>query len=323
MRMRKVMVACALLLCGAAFAQSARGYPERPITVIASQPPGGAFDMMARMVADALQKAWGLPVIVENKSGAGGLIGVAAAAKAPADGYTLVIGSTGPFAVSPSLISKMPFDPVKDFAPIARLAKMPSYLVVNPKLPVNNMQEFLAYARANPGKLSYASTGNGLSQHTNVELLKSMANLFILPVPYRGSGPAMTDLLGHQVDMMIELGPQAISQVRAGRLKVLATTSATRTEAMPAVPTLAESGVPGYEAFTWFALYAPAGTPPDIVAKLNAEIHKAFRHDEVKSRLASVGAEVALTGPDALKAFQASEASKWAAVIKRAGIKPE
>lgn len=323
MMIKKVMFACALLLCGAASAQSARSYPEKPITVIASQPPGGAFDMMARLVADALQKAWGQPAIVENKSGAGGLIGVAAAAKSPADGYTLVIGSTGPFAVSPSLISKMPFDPVKDFAPIARLARMPSYLVVNPKVPVSNMKEFLAYAKANPGKLSYASTGNGLSQHTNVELLKSMASLFILPVPYRGSGPAMNDLLGHQVDMMIELGPQAIPQIRAGRLKVLATTSATRTEAMPEVPTLAESGVAGYEAFTWFAVYAPVGTPPEIVAKVSAEINKAFKHDDVKSRLAGVGAEVALTGPDELRAFQASETSKWSAVIKRAGIKPE
>jgi len=320
---KKVMFAFALLLCGAAAAQSGRSYPEKPITIIASAPPGGAFDMMARLVADVLQKAWGQPVVVENKSGAGGLIGVAAAAKSPADGYTLVIGSTGPFAVSPSLISKMPFDPAKDFAPIARLARMPSYLVVNPKMPVSNMKEFLAYAKANPGKLSYASTGNGLSQHTNVELLKSMANLFILPVPYRGSGPAMNDLLGHQVDMMIELGPQAIPQIRAGRLKVLASTSATRTEAMPEVPTLAESGVAGYEAFTWFALYAPVGTPPEIVAKASAEINKAFKHEDVRSRLASVGAEVALTGPDELRAFQASEASKWAAVIKRAGIKPE
>jgi tripartite-type tricarboxylate transporter receptor subunit TctC len=323
MMAKKMMLALALLLCGAASAQPGRNYPEKPITVIASQPPGGAFDMMARLVADALQKAWGQPVIVENKSGAGGLIGVSAAAKSPADGYTLVIGSTGPFAVSPSLISKMPFDPVKDFAPIARLARMPSYLVVNPKVPVSNMKEFLAYAKANPGKLSYASTGNGLSQHTNVELLKSMASLFILPVPYRGSGPAMNDLLGHQVDMMIELGPQAIPQIRAGRLKVLATTSATRTEAMPEVPTLAESGVAGYEAFTWFAVYAPVGTPPEIVAKVSAEINKAFKHDDVRSRLAGVGAEVALTGPDELRAFQASETSKWSAVIKRAGIKPE
>lgn len=305
------------------WAQGPQGYPAKPIRIIASQPPGGAFDMIARAVADGLTRSWGKPTFVENRTGAGGLIGVEAAARAAPDGYTFVIGSTGPFAVSPSLVKDLRFDPVKDFVPVARIATMPSYLVVNANVPVNSVREFLAYARANPGKLSYASTGNGLSQHTNVELLKSMANLFIVPITYRGSGPAVSDLLGRQVDMMIELGPQVIPHIKAGRLKVLATTSATRTQAMPEVPTLAESGVPGYEAFTWFGLYAPAGTPQPIVEAVHGAVVKTFDDSEVKNRMAAIGAEVALSKPQELAAFQAAEAKKWSAVVRRAGIRPE
>jgi len=200
---------------------------------------------------------------------------------------------------------------------------MPSYLVVNANLPVNDVREFLAYVRANPGKVTYASTGNGLSQHTNVELLKSMADLFIVPITYRGSGPAVTALLGREIDMMIELGPQVIPHIKSGRLKALATTSATRTQAMPDVPTLAESGVPGYEAFTWFAVYAPAATPQPVIEAARGAVVKTFEDPQVKSRLATIGAEVALLNPKELAAFQASEAKKWATVIRRAGIRPE
>lgn len=321
--MRSVGAALAALASTASWADAPPAYPSRPIKIIASQPPGGAFDMMARLTAEALQKAWGQAVVVENKTGAGGLIGTEAAAKSAPDGYTLVIGSTGPFAVSPSLIRQMPYDPVKDFAPIARLAVMPSYLVVHPDVPATNMQEFLAYAKANPGKLTYASTGNGLSQHTNVELLKEMAGISILPVTYRGSSQALLGLLGKQVDMMIELGPQAIPQIQAGKFRVLATTAGRRTHAMPNVPTLAESGVPGYEAYTWFALYAPAGTPAPIVKKLHAEVSSAFQAPQVRSKLAEIGAEVALTTPEELATFQASETRKWHTVIRQAGIKAE
>ncbi|MBP0623151.1 Bug family tripartite tricarboxylate transporter substrate binding protein [Cupriavidus consociatus] len=322
MKRRHLMVAAALLACGP-FALAADPYPVRPIKIIAPQPPGGAVDMMARTVAEALQKTFGQAVVVENKSGAGGLIGVSAAAKSPADGYTLVIGSTGPFSVSASLLQRVPFDPVKDFVPIARLAQMPSYLVVNANVPVSTVTEFLALVRSKPGRFTYASTGNGLSQHTNMELLKSIANLSILPVTYRGSAPAISDLLGHQVDMMIELGPQVIPHIRAGKLKVLATTSATRTELLPKVPTLAESGVPGFEAYTWFALYAPAGTPQAIVSKVHEALTKEFDGPEIRTRLSAIGAEVALNSPTELAAFQAAETKKWAAVIRQAGIKPE
>ncbi|NUZ07309.1 Bug family tripartite tricarboxylate transporter substrate binding protein [Piscinibacter koreensis] len=321
MNRRNLLIAAAAL--AAVTGASAQSYPTKPIRILAGAPPGGAFDMMARLVAEGLQKATGQSVIVENRSGAGGTIAVDAAARSAPDGYTLVVGSTGPFAVSPSLIKKLPYDPVKDFVPIARLSLMPSYLVVNGNVPASNVKEFLAYAKANPGKLTYASTGNGLSQHTNVELLKNMAGIFILPVTYRGSAPAVTDLLGGQVDLMIELGPQAIPHIKSGKLKVLATTTAKRTEAMPEVPTLAESGVPGYEAFTWFALYAPAGTPADVVARIHAETVKYFNQPDVKARLAAAGAEVATTSGDELARFQAAETKKWAEVIQRAGIKPE
>jgi tripartite-type tricarboxylate transporter receptor subunit TctC len=279
--------------------------------------------MIARATADGMTRIWGKPAFVDNRTGAGGLIGVEAAARAAPDGYTFVIGSTGPFAVSPSLFKALRFDPVKDFSPVGRIAVIPSYLVVNANVPVNNVREFIAYARAHPGKLTYASTGNGLSQHTNVELLKSMANLFIVPITYRGSGPAVTALLGQQIDLMIELGPQVIPHIKAGRLKVLATTSPKRTEAMPEVPTLAESGVPGYEAFTWFGLYAPAGTPKPIVEAAHGAIAKTFDDAQVRSRMAVLGAEVAVSTPAELSAFQASEARKWAAVIRRSGIQPE
>ena len=311
------------VLALASSAVQAQPYPNKPIHVIAPAPPGGAYDFVARVLAEGLQRNLGQPVVVDNKSGAGGMIGVEAAAKSPADGYTLVIGSTGPFAVAQSLYTKLRYDPVKDFVPIARIVRMPSYLVVNPGVKADSVKELLALVRANAGKLSYGSTGNGLSQHTNMELFKSMAGLFILPVTYRGSGPALTDLLGGQVDMMIELGPQAIPQVKAGKLRVLAVSTATRSEAMPEVPTLAESGVPGFDAFTWFALYAPAGTRAEIVQQLHASVLKIFSDPQAKTRLAAIGTEVAVTTPQELAAFQAEETRKWSAVIRHAGIKPE
>ncbi len=265
----------------------------------------------------------GQAAIVENKVGAGGTIGTEAAARSAPDGYTLLVGSTGPFSVSPSLYAKLRYDPVKDFVPIARIVRIPSYLVVNPKVPAKTVKELIDLARAQPGKLTYASSGNGLSQHTNMELFKYMTGTDILTVTYKGSGPANIDLLGGQVDMMIELGPQALPFVKADRLRVLAVSTATRSAAMPDVPTIAESGVPGFDAFTWFALYAPAGTPQPIVNRLHGEVVKIFSNPDVINRLAGFGAEVALTSPSELASFQAAETKKWAEVIKRAGITPQ
>ena len=322
-----VSLACAAALFAAGSLSTAAiaqdSYPSRTIRITASAPPGGAYDFVARALAEGLRQSTGQTAIVENKVGAGGLIGTESVARAEPDGYSLLVGSTGPFSVAQSLYSKLRFDPVKDFEPIARIVRIPSYLVVHPKVPVNNVQELIALAKAQPGKLTYASTGNGLSQHTNVELFKFMTGTDILPVTYKGSGPANIDLLAGTVDMMIELGPQALPFVKSNRLKVLAVSTATRSAAMPDVPTIAESGVPGFDAFTWFALYAPAGTPKPIIDKLHAEVVKIFSSKDVIDRLAGYGAEVAVTTPAELRAFQAAEAKKWAEVIKRAGIKPE
>jgi tripartite-type tricarboxylate transporter receptor subunit TctC len=321
--MKAFRILAAVAAMAASVAANADTWPSRPVKIIAPAPPGGPYDYVARALADGLQRSLGQPFVVENRAGAGGTIGVDAAAKSAADGYTLVVGSTGPMSVAPGMFRKLRYDPEKDFAPVARLVKMPGYLVVHPSLGVDNVKDFLAKVRADPGKFSYASTGNGFSQHTNMELLKNMANLFVVPITYRGSGPAVTDLLGGQVQMMIELGPVAIPHVKAGRLKVLAASTAARTEAMPEVPTLNESGVKGFDAYTWFALYAPAGTPAEIVQKLHAEAAKVLNQSELKARLASQGVEVALTTPAELAAFQAAETKKWTSVIHRAGILPE
>ena len=312
---------CAALLCApAAWAQ---GYPNKPIRIIAPFPPGGSADLTARIVADHLSKSLGQPVVVENVPGAGGLIAAERIAKAPPDGYTLIVGSTGIMSVNASLLKKLPYDIVRDFTPISVVIRVPSYLVVHPKVPVNSVKELIDYARQNPDKLTYASAGNGTSQHTNPELFKSMANVSIRPIPYRGSAPCMAALVAGEVDMMIELGPTAIPQIKAGRVKVLGASTANRTRAMPEVPTISEAGLPGFDAFTWFAIAGPGGLPRDIVAKLHAEIVNAVAPAEVRARLEAVGAEVVANSPEEFAEFQAKEIAKWAKVIRESGIKPE
>ncbi len=323
--MWKQSMLAALALAAGAMApavQAQSDYPTKPIKIIASAPPGGAYDFVARALAEGL-RGLGQPVVVENKSGAGGTIGSEAAARSAPDGYTLLVGSTGPFTVAPSIYPQLRYDPVKDFTPIARLVRIPSYLVVHPSVPAHSVQELIALAKSKPGKLSYGNSGNGLSQHTNMELFKAMTGTYILSVGYKGSAPANVDLLAGQIDMMIELGPQALPFVRAGKLRVLGVSTATRSAAMPEVPTIAESGVPGFDAYTWFALYAPANTPREIVQKLHAEVVKAFSNPEMAKRLAGVGAEVALSTPAELAEFQMAEEKKWSGVIKRAGIRAE
>jgi tripartite-type tricarboxylate transporter receptor subunit TctC len=313
--------AATVMLHASAIAQS--NYPSRPIKIVASAPPGGAYDFVARAIANGLQVSMGQPVIVENKAGAGGTIGTEIVAKSPADGYTLIVGSTGPFAVAPSLYPQLPYDPTRDFAPIARLVKIPSYLIVNPQVLAKSVSELIALAKAKPGKLTYGSAGTGLSQHTNMELFKSMTGTSILGIGYKGSAPANVDLLSGTVDMMIELGPQALPFIKAGKLRVLGVSTATRSTAMPDVPTISESGVPGFDAYTWFALYAPAGTPKQVVDRLHDESVKALNKPDVAARLATYGAELALSTPAELAEFQASELKKWTAVVKSGDIKAE
>ena len=313
----------AVLLIGAAAIAFAQPYPSKPIRIVAPFPPGGSADFTARVIAEHFSKAFGQPAVVENVPGAGGVIAAERNAKAAPDGYTLIVGSTGIMSVNASLLKNLGYDPAKDFTPVSLVIRVPSYLVVNPKVPATSVKELIAYARANPGRLTYASAGNGTSQHTNPELFKSMAKAFILPITYRGSAPAMAALMSGEVDMMIELGPTAIPRIKGGRIKALAASTAQRTRAMPDLLTIAESGLPGFDAYTWFGIAGPPGMPRDIVARLHAEIVNAVAPPEVRSRLEAIGAEVVAGTPEEFAEFQKKEAVKWAKVVKDAGIRPE
>lgn len=302
---------------GAAHAQG--GYPTKPITMIVPFSAGGTTDILARIVGLQLGKALGQPVVIDNRPGAGGNIGASLAAKAPGDGYTLFMGTIGTHAINQSLYSKLPYDPVKDFAPITRVAMVPNLVVVNPKVPVNNVKELIAYVKANPDKLSYGSSGSGSSMHLSGELFNSMTGLHIQHIPYKGSAPAVNDLLGNQIGLMFDNMPSSYPHVKAGKLRAIAVTSAKRSPALPNVPTVAESGVPGYEATSWFALYATGGTPQPIVDRLNAEVVKILAMPEVKKQMADQGAEPNPEKPAQLAAFMKSETAKWAKVVKASG----
>ena len=303
-----------------AFAQ-APAYPTKPIRIVVPFPPGGATDILARAVAQHLTEVWGQSVIVDNRPGAGGNIGAELVAKATPDGYTLLMGTVGTHAINASLYSKMPYDHVKDFAPIILVAAVPNVLEVNPALPVNSVTELIAYAKANPGKLNFASSGNGTSIHLSGELFKVMAGVDMTHVPYKGSAPALQDLIAGQVQLMFDNLPPSLPQIKAGKLRALAVTSATRAPALPDVPTVAEAGLPGFEASSWFGVLAPAGTPPAIVAKLNAEIARWLATPEAKEKLLAQGANAAGGAPDDFARHIASETTKWAKVVKASGAK--
>ncbi|HEY3048075.1 MAG TPA: tripartite tricarboxylate transporter substrate binding protein, partial [Polaromonas sp.] len=271
-------------------------WPGKPVKVIVNFPPGGAADQIARAVTVPLQQALGQPVIVENRAGAGGNIGGDAVAKSPADGYTLLMSSGGMVSVNPHLYPKMAFDPAKDLVPVAAAARVLVFLEVKPTLPVNNIKEFLAYLKANPGKLSFGSPGNGSSPHLAAEMMKAQTNLFAVHVPYRGAAPAIQDLLGGQLDFMFDPGI-GLQHVKAGKLKLLAVGSSKRSPLFPDVPTLEEAGLKGFDADTWFGFYAPAGTPPEVVNRLNREINKILGTPAVKDRIMSIGGVPAPMSP--------------------------
>jgi tripartite-type tricarboxylate transporter receptor subunit TctC len=286
-------------------------------------PPGGFNDTLGRTLAAKLQEAWGQPALVENKPGGNTLIGTDAVAKAAADGYTLLVVAF-PFAVTPSLIRDMPYDTVKDFAPIALCAQSPNVLVVNPHvLAVKTVGELIALAKSKPGALSYASTGNGSSNHISMELFESLAGVRLLHVPYKGSAPAVVDMLGGQVQVMFDNAPNVMPQVRAGKLRALAQSGATRSPVAPDLPTVAEAGVPGYEVTVWFGLVAPAGTPRAVVAKLNAEVLRILSMPDVRERFLALGVEPLGSTPDEFATHIRAQMDKWAKVVKDAGIKAE
>jgi tripartite-type tricarboxylate transporter receptor subunit TctC len=287
-------------------------------------PAGGTTDIFARHIGDRLAKALGHNFVIDNRGGAGGNIGSDAVAKADPDGYTLLVGTVGTHAINSSLYTRMTFDPVKDFAPVAFLAGVPNIMEVNPKnVKATTVQDFIAEAKAAPKKLSFASSGNGTSIHLSGEMFKQMTGVELVHVPYRGSAPAVNDLIAGQVDLMFDNLPSSIEQVRGGNLRAIAVTSAKRSAALPDVPTIAESGLPGFDASSWFAIFAPAKTPPEIVQKLNAEVLKALADPELQKRFADIGGEIRPYKPDELGAFVKAEIEKWAKVVKTSGAKIE
>jgi len=318
--MRFALAIAAVLSIGNVARADAQGaYPTKPVRLVVPFPPGGTTDILARAIAQRYSEAFGQPFVVDNRPGAGGNIGSELVAKSPPDGYTLLMGTVGTHAINPSLYAKMPYDHVKDFVPVILVAGVPNVLVVNPSLPVNSVQELIAYAKANPNKLNFASSGNGTSIHLSGELFKTMTGVQMTHVPYKGSAPALTDLIGGQVQLMFDNLPSSLQFIKAGKLRALAVTSLARSSTLPELPTLAESGLPGFEASSWFGVLAPAGTPNDIVKKLNGEIAAWLASPDAKEKLAAQGAIAAGGTPDAFVTHIAAESAKWAKVVKASG----
>ena len=301
-----------------ALAQAAK-FPDKPIKIIAPFPPGGATDLYARAVGDTLTKAWGQPVIVENKAGASGMIGAELASRSPADGYTLLIGASSLHTILPLLNENMG-KTQSHLTPVTTVGINPSYVVVPASLPVKTIQDLVKMLKAEPGKHGYASAGAGTSQHVFVELFKQQLGLDIFHVPYKGSAPMVTDLIAGRVVMGIEQGPAVLPHIKSGRLKALAVTTAQRSLALPYVPTVSETVAPGFEAATWFAVYAPAGTPNDILDKMAAEIGKGFKTEDIRNRLLNAGVEPHTSTPAQLKVRELRDTDKWGKLIKSAKI---
>ena len=306
------------LACSAVLAQN---YPNRPIKFIIPFPPGGGLDHTARTVQAKLQEALGQPIIIENKAGAGGIVGAEFAKNQPADGYTLFLGNTGTMGLYPAVFQKLPYDALKDFAPAGQLISNTLVAVTNAQVPANTLAEFIAWARRNPGKVSYASGGSGAITHLAGEMLKSQAGIDMLHVPYKGSAPAVTDLIGGQVHLLIDVAAVSQQHVKSGKLKALAVTSAKRNAAFPELPTFDEAGLPGYEAIGWQGILVPAGTPQEAVNKLADAIQKVMADAGVREKFLAVGSEAAPSGPDAFGAFIRAEIEKWTRIAKAANVK--
>lgn len=323
MQKRRTLLASMLIAVSALVplgAQAQAGnYPERPITMIVPFPPGGPTDLVARVLAKQLGDQMGQSIVVDNKGGANGTIGMAAAASAKADGYTILY-NTSSIALAPNLFKGLSFNPEKDFAAISSTAVVPMVLLVHPSVPANNVQEFIEYARKNPGKLSYASAGNGNVTHLTAFLFTQSAKIDAVHIPYRGSAPGMTDLVGGQVHFMTNTLNDSLPFVREGRVKALAITSAKRSDLLPDVPTLAEQVMPGFESGAWQGVVAPAGTPQPIIDKLNAEIRKALESETVREQLAKQGTQILGASPQEYQKYISDEIVRWGEVIRAAGV---
>jgi tripartite-type tricarboxylate transporter receptor subunit TctC len=308
-------------LCAAAFAQSP--YPNRQIRLIAPFPPAGAVDLVGRPLAARMQDALGQSIVFENRPGAGGNIGAELVAKAPADGYTLLMAAITTHSISATLIQKLGYDLQKDLAPISLVANSPHILVAHPSLPVKGVKDLIGLARARPGELNWASQGNGTLSHLEQELLKSMAKIDVTHVPYKGSAPALADLFGGQVALLFDSVPAVLHHIKSGKLRGLAVATSRRSNVLPDIPTVAESGLKGFAAENWFGLMAPAGTPKEIIARLNAETVKALAANDLRSRLLEMGFEPRSSTPDELRAIIGAEIALWAKVIRDSGAKVE
>ena len=299
---------------------AAQAYPAKSIRFVIPFAPGGNSDRMARMIGQKLTESWGQPVIIDNRTGAGGTIGADAVAKAPPDGYTLLMGSFGSIGASKGLYKNLPYDPVKDFAPVTLIATPPLLLLIHPSLPVDSVKGLLAIARSKPGELTFASSGNGSSNHLIGELFNKMAKINLTHIPYKGASPALTDVMAGRVHVMFVPVAPALAQIQAGKLKPIAVTAAKRLASMPAVPTVAESGVPGFEASGWDGILVPAGTPGEIIAKLNKEIVRILKLPELTTALAREGVDVIASTPERFGAFIKSEVDRWAKLTRELGV---
>lgn len=323
---RRHFLAASAALTTAPWAQAQATWPDKPVRIVVPFAPGGTTDILARVIAPELSKAFGQSFVVDNKGGAGGNIGAEIVAKSPGDGYTLLMGTVGTHGINKSLYGKLPYDPQKDFAPITLVAGVPNVMVMNARraqeLGIATVPDFIRYAKANPGRLNMASSGNGTSIHLAGELFKSRTGVFMTHIPYRGSGPALKDLLGGAVDVMFDNLPSAMPHIKSGGLKAFAVTSGVRSGALPDLPTVAEAGpLPGFEASSWFGLLAPAGTPADVVSRLQQETAKALAQPAVKERLLSQGAIPGGNTPAEFARLIDAEITKWAGVVKASGAK--
>jgi tripartite-type tricarboxylate transporter receptor subunit TctC len=314
------LATAAWFAAGPAFAQSAATFPDKPMKIVVTFTTGGAPDILARLIGERLQATWGQPVVVDNRPGAGGNTGADFVAKSPPDGLTLVLGTVGTHSINGALYSKMPYDMVKDFTPVTLLATTPNMLVVHNGVPAKNLKEFIALGKKE-GKMTFASSGSGTSIHVSGELFKSMTGIDMEHIPYKGRASAIPDVLGGRVTMMFDNMPSSLPLVKEGKLHALGVTSLKRSPAAPDIPTIAEQGLPGFDAVSWFALFAPAGTPRPIVDKLQAEVKKIITTGEVAKKLAEIGLEPVGSTPDELAAYQRSEIVKWAKVVKDSGAK--
>ena len=317
------VLAAMLVVFASAARPQAAAFPSKAIRFVVPFPPGGVTDRMARLLSAHMQESWRTPVVVENRPGASGFIASQAVAGAPPDGHTLLMGNINTHAINASLYPKLPYDPVKDFAPISLLVSVPNLLLVHPSVPANSVQALVALARARPGVLTFASGGSGTSSHMSAELLKSMAGIDIVHIPYKGPGPALQDILSGLVNMYFDTIASTLPQVRAGRLKGLAITSPARSTLAPEIPTVAESGMPGFDVAPWFGALTRAGTPPEIVARLNAEMLRILNLAEVRATLGGQGVTIIASSPEAFAQYIDQEIVRWATVVRETGAKAD